>query len=134
MSHLQIDCPHCNQSVNVPQTLAGKETSCPECNQIFVVPPLASSPLSAATPSLPSDAPPDIPNHLAEAIVATLLCCLPLGIVAIVYSSQVNSKLLEGDIEGAQAASNKASMWSGISFGAGFLFILVYFLLTLASG
>jgi hypothetical protein len=29
----------------------------------------------------------NIPNHLVWAILATLFCCLPLGIVSIVYAA-----------------------------------------------
>jgi interferon-induced transmembrane protein/zinc ribbon protein len=52
-----------------------------------------------------------VPNYLVFAILATACCCLPAGISAIVYASQVNSKLQTGDLAGAQAASNNAKMW-----------------------
>jgi hypothetical protein len=60
-----------------------------------------------------------VPNYLVFAILATVLCCLPAGIPAIVYAAQVNGKLQAGDIAGAQAASNNAKMWCWISFGLG---------------
>ena len=41
-------------------------------------------------------APATIPNYLVQAILVTLCCCLPFGIVAIVYAAQVNSKLDRG--------------------------------------
>jgi hypothetical protein len=54
-------------------------------------------------------------NHLAFAIIATVLCgclggLLPLlpGIASIVFASQVNSKWQAGDVAGAQDASSKA--------------------------
>jgi hypothetical protein len=53
------------------------------------------------------------------AILVTLCCCLPGGIVAIVYAAQVNSKLQAGDIAGAQAASNNAKLWCMIAAGSG---------------
>lgn len=77
-----------------------------------------------STPHFPP--PPDIPNYLVQSILTTLCCCLPFGIVALVFSSQVNSKLAAGDIAGAQAASRSASTWSIVAFisgivsGAGF--------------
>jgi hypothetical protein len=60
-----------------------------------------------------------VPNYLVFAILATACCCLPAGIPAIVYASQVNSKLQTGDLAGAQAASNNAKMWCWISLGLG---------------
>ncbi|MEV0199432.1 CD225/dispanin family protein [Nonomuraea sp. NPDC050691] len=53
--------------------------------------------------------PPD--NHLVAAILTTLFCCLPLGIVSIVKSSQVNSKWQVGDYQGAVQASEEAKTW-----------------------
>jgi hypothetical protein len=61
----------------------------------------------------------DIPTYLTQAILVTLFCCLPFGIVAIVQAAQVNSKLDSGDVRGAQAASDKARLWSWIAFGVG---------------
>jgi len=63
--------------------------------------------------------PPDVPNYLVQSILVTLCCCLPLGIVALVYSAQVNSKLVAGDVAGAQAASKSAKTWSIIALVAG---------------
>ncbi len=57
-----------------------------------------------------------IQNYLVFAILATVLCCLPAGIPAIVYAAQVNGKLAQGDIAGAQKASDNAKMWCWISF------------------
>ncbi|WP_113702739.1 CD225/dispanin family protein [Nonomuraea lactucae] len=53
--------------------------------------------------------PPD--NHLVPAILTTLFCCLPFGIVSIVKSSQVNSKWAAGDYQGAVLASEEAKTW-----------------------
>lgn len=50
-------------------------------------------------------------NHLALAIITTILCCLPAGIVSIVYATQVNSKYNAGDYEGAVKASKNAKTW-----------------------
>lgn len=50
-------------------------------------------------------------NHLVAAILTTLFCCLPFGIVAIVKSSQVNSKWQVGDYQGALQASEEAKTW-----------------------
>lgn len=66
-------------------------------------------------------APGAIPNHLAWAIVSTILAtclCCPLGlmgIVAIVFSSKVNNLLAQGDFAGAQRASDTAKTWCWVA-------------------
>lgn len=69
-----------------------------------------------------------VENYLVFAILATVLCCLPAGIPAIVYAAQVNSKLAAGDYAGAQLASKNAKMWCWISFGLGLAVIALYML------
>ncbi len=64
---------------------------------------------------------PNVPNHLVKAILATCFCCLPLGIVAIVFAAQVNGKLDAGDYAGATSASEQANMYGNISIGLGVL-------------
>ncbi|MEV4070353.1 CD225/dispanin family protein [Nonomuraea fuscirosea] len=78
----------------------------------------------------PGGNPPD--NHLVPAILTTLFCCLPLGIVSIVKSSQVNQKWQIGDFAGAQQASEEAKTWwkrsliiGAVGYG---LLIIVYVL------
>lgn len=60
-----------------------------------------------------------IPNYLVQSILVTLCCCLPLGVVAIIFAAQVNTKLAQGDIAGAQEASSKAKMFCWLSVGLG---------------
>ncbi|QQL45317.1 CD225/dispanin family protein [Sulfuriroseicoccus oceanibius] len=74
----------------------------------------------ASTPTHPGmPIGPEIPTYLWQSIVVTLLCCLPTGIVAIVYASKVNSLRLNGDQAGAQEASNNAKNWCLISLIVG---------------
>lgn len=74
-----------------------------------------------------------VPNYLVLSILATLLCCLPTGVVGIVYSSQVNTKLAQGDVAGAKKASDNARLWSIISVGAGVLLWLFLVLVSFSS-
>ena len=60
-----------------------------------------------------------IPNYLWQAIVCTVCCCIPLGIPAIVYAAQVNTKVAQGDLVGASNSSKNAKMWCWIAFGVG---------------
>ncbi|HPZ07832.1 MAG TPA: CD225/dispanin family protein [Candidatus Eremiobacteraeota bacterium] len=73
-----------------------------------------------------------VPNYLVQAILVTLFCCLPCGVVAIVYAAQVNSKLQMGDYYGALSASRNANMWSWISFGCGIALIIINLLAAVA--
>jgi hypothetical protein len=66
-----------------------------------------------------------IPNYLVQAILVTLCCCLPFGIVSIVYASQVNSKRDVGDIAGAWEASKNAKKWAMIGAGVGVVWVIV---------
>ena len=71
-------------------------------------------------------APVHVPNHLVWAIAATICCCLPTGIVAIVYAAQVNGKLAAGDYDGALSASNSAKTWCWVSLGLGIASLVVW--------
>ena len=70
-----------------------------------------------------------VPNYLVFAILATVFCCLPAGIPAIVYAAQVNSKLQVGDLAGAQLASKNAKLWCLISLGLGLGVVGLYAML-----
>ena len=67
----------------------------------------------------------NIPNYLVQAILVTIFCCLPFGIVAIVFAAQVNGKIQAGDIAGAQDSSSKAKMWCWLAFGLGLVAIVI---------
>jgi Interferon-induced transmembrane protein len=82
--------------------------------------------------------PPD--NQLVPAILTTLFCCLPFGIVAIVKSSQVNQKWQVGDYPGAMKAAEEAKTWwkrslifGAIGIGLLILFYVVVFILLAAN-
>jgi hypothetical protein len=73
-----------------------------------------------------------IDNNLALAIIVTVLCCLPFGIVGIVYAAQVNPKAQAGDIAGAEESARKARMWSLWGLGVGLVVYGGYALLVFA--
>ena len=65
-------------------------------------------------------------TYLVWAILATLLCCLPFGIVSIVKASQVSTLYYQGNYAEARASSRAARNWaiaSAVSSGA---IVLVY--------
>lgn len=54
--------------------------------------------------------PPD--NHLIWAILCTIFCCLPLGIVSIIKATKVRELWAMGDYAGAQQAADDAKKWA----------------------
>ena len=75
-------------------------------------------------------APPKPASNLVPAILVTLFCCLPLGVPAIIFASQVDGKYAVGDYAGAEAAAAKSKKWMWWAFGIGLVFSLLYFGLT----
>ncbi len=67
-----------------------------------------------------------VPNYLVFAILSTVCCCPPAGIVGIVYAAQVNNKVATGNIAGALADSKNAKLWSMISVGVGLAGVILY--------
>ncbi|MDD7065179.1 MAG: CD225/dispanin family protein [Sodaliphilus pleomorphus] len=78
-------------------------------------------------PQQPYGARPPMPDtYMVWAILVTVLCCLPFGIVSIVKASQVSSLYYQGNYAEARAASRAARNWaiaSAVSSGA---IVLVY--------
>lgn len=78
-----------------------------------------------------------VPSHLVKAILSTCLCFVPLGIVAIVFASQVNVRLEYRDQAGAIKASRQASFYGNLGIWLGVLFyvmMLVMIVLALLAG
>lgn len=75
---------------------------------------------------------PEPDNNLVWAILSTVLCCLPTGIVAIVKSTSVSKLWAMGDFAGAQKAADDAkkwALWGAIaSVVCWVLFVIVYVL------
>lgn len=63
---------------------------------------------------------------LVESILATLFCCLPFGIVGIVYATKVETLFYAGQTEAAEKASRDAGKWTKISFWVGLGCALLY--------
>ena len=70
-----------------------------------------------------------IDNKMIKAVLVTLFCCLPFGIVAIVKASEVNGKLAAGDVEGAQFSAAEADKWANYGLILGIVGGVIYFLL-----
>jgi hypothetical protein len=75
----------------------------------------------------------EVPNYLVQAILCTVFCCLPFGIVSIVFAAQVNGKLAAGDYQGAVSYSRSARTWCWGSFWLGIVPLLLGFLFMFAT-
>ncbi len=65
-------------------------------------------------------------NYLMGSILATIFCCLPVGIVSIIFASQVNTKYNAGDFEGAQKASKQTKQFMIWTIVAGLVGVIAY--------
>ena len=68
---------------------------------------------------------PHVPSYMGWAIATLILCFWPTGIVAVVYASQVGSKLSRGDVAGAQESSRKAKIWCWVTFAIGVAWVVI---------
>lgn len=84
------------------------------------------------TTNNPANQPPD--NNLVWAILCTVLCCLPLGIVAIIKSTKVKELWVQGDYAGAQKAADDAKKYAMWGAGIGLIFVVLYVILVFVVG
>lgn len=72
-------------------------------------------------------------NYLVWAILSTLLCCMPFGIVAIIKATQVDTYWANGNYDEAYAAADSAKKWT-IAGVVSVLIVLVLQILLLIAG
>lgn len=65
-------------------------------------------------------------TYMIFAILATVLCCMPLGIPAIVYAAKINNMQDMGDYEGAEKSAKNAKIFTIISAVACAVVVLGY--------
>lgn len=124
----------------------------PELAQIFAgpaVPPAPQQPqpnpygYQQPQPQQPSQAPyggqtsgiePRPENNLVWAILSTVLCCLPLGIVSIVYSCKVNGLYETGRYKEAKEAADNAKKYAIIGAICSLAFSILYLIFVFALG
>lgn len=78
--------------------------------------------------------PPKPDNYLVWAILSTIFCCLPLGIISIVKSTKVNELYAQGNFAEAQQAAQEAKKWAMWSALGWFLLIVIPMVILLALG
>jgi len=123
-----VNCPNCGTN-NLDNA-----TVCANCGrslsagaQSYTPPPPPSyGPGGASSGYGASPGAPPISNWLWQSIVVTLCCCLPLGVVGIIFAAQVNTKLAQGDVAGAQESARKAKMFTLLGIGIGLAVWIAY--------
>ncbi len=68
-------------------------------------------------------------NNLVWGILTTLFCCLPLGIVSIVFAAKVDGLWNSGQYAAAEDAAKKAKTWALVSAGLGLVVVVLYVIL-----
>src|SRR5581483_1599644 len=63
---MRVICPHCRQSVALPDAAAGTPTPCPLCGQLFTPPALTGAAIDAAPPPVVKEPNPPAPFPLRE--------------------------------------------------------------------
>ena len=86
----------------------------------------------AQRPQFQRTPPPE--NHLALAILTTFFCCLPLGIVSLVYSAKVNNLWAMGFEDAAKAAARKAKRWALAAMWTAVILVVLYVLFVFVLG
>ena len=123
-----VNCPECDT------TISSKAISCPHCGapiaqeqaQEPTQQPVQQAP-TANKPNPVTDLPPK--TWLVESILATLLCCLPFGIVAIIYATKVESNWYASNKELALSSAKSAKSWTLVSVFSGLGVALLYIIL-----
>ena len=72
-------------------------------------------------------------SNLGTAIFATVCCCMPAGVVALVYAAQVKSKWTMGDYAGAQQAAKTAQTWATVAIVLGLVWVVISVIVAILS-
>lgn len=64
--------------------------------------------------------------YLVLSIISTICCCIPFGIVAIVFSAKINSAVTMGNMEEARKAAKTARIWIIAAFVLGIVATILY--------
>jgi hypothetical protein len=94
-------------------------------------PPYGAPPYGAPQGGYPMQQP---DTNLVWGILCALLCCLPLGIVSIVYSSKVSGLWAQGRYAEAQTSADNAKKWAIWGAVAGVIGLIIYGIIAVAGG
>lgn len=69
--------------------------------------------------------------YMASAFLATVCCCIPFGVVAIIKASNLKSAVDKNDMETAQKERKSAQSWILASVVSGTVCVIVYIICTI---
>lgn len=70
--------------------------------------------------------------YLVLSIISTVCCCLPFGVVGIVYAAKINSAMNAGDYAEAERSARLAKIWIIVAFVVGIIVNVIYTLMIFA--
>ena len=112
-----------------------QEYTQPEPQQAYTQPQPQTNPQPEPQPSVnPQPTGPKPTSYLVLAILSTIFCCLPFGIVSIVMASKVDSLWNAGRYMESQDASRKARNWAIAAILTSVVIAILYFVFILLVG
>lgn len=111
-----MHCPNCEKD-NIPGV-----ARCAHCGARLptIAPPVVDAPARASH---------EVRSHLTWAILTSLLCSFPIGIVAVVHAYRVSPSLQAGDVARARQDSRKALRWAWLSVAVAVAAVALYLVL-----
>ena len=67
-------------------------------------------------------------NYLALSIITTVMCCMPLGVVSLIKSTQVDGLYNSGKYQEAEETSKSAKNWAMAGIISTVVFFVLYIL------
>lgn len=107
-------CKYCD-SENKP-----KRNICEFCGAPLEYVEEAEKQIEDVSSDFPEEAPYKVPDYLVHAVLVTVFCCMPVGIVAIFFAARAKTLSSRGEYVRAMEASEmaKASCWIGFGITA----------------
>lgn len=113
-------CPHCGRPNPINATF------CSSCGKPLNPQSQPMQPPQSSMASCP-------PTYLVWSILTTVLCCLPAGVVSIVYANKVEKLWHMGQYQESREASEKAKTWAIVSAVASVVVGFLWFIIVLAA-
>jgi hypothetical protein len=58
-------------------------------------------------------------------VVSVMFCCIPHGLISLIFALQVNSKATAGDMVGAASAAKQAKTWGIVSLALSVVWLVI---------